>query len=51
MLFLFIRFTVRAFRWRLPMCECASLPFGSEDRIWDLVSIYYPYICLPFSFS
>ena len=32
---LFIRLHVFIFRERLPICVCASFPFGSERGMWE----------------
>ena len=34
---LFVRCTVRVFRERLSVYECASSPFGFKDGVWDLI--------------
>ena len=40
---LFIWFTVCVFRERLSICACASVPFGFEDGILDLVVLVPDY--------
>ena len=32
---------------RLSVCVCASVPFGSEDGMWDLIVLVRDH-CLPF---
>ena len=47
---MFIQFTVSVFRERLSIYVCASLPFGFEGRMWDLIVIA-PDHCLYFYFG
>ena len=35
---LVVRFAVRVYRESLSVCVCASIPFGFEYRMWDLIA-------------
>ena len=47
---MFIRFTASAFRKLLSIYVFSYLPFGFEDRMWDLI-VSVPGHCLSFYFA